>query len=149
MLSFFNNTHNMISLIAIALLFNIILVNRMSRTIQAIQQKLNNLNVEHKKAQHKIISILETDGEGYDETKLYVGNIDYSASEEELAEHFSKFGEIALVNIPTDRYSGRARGFGFVSFKIADDAIKAIELDGSNFKGRQIQVNFARERVAS
>lgn len=80
------------------------------------------------------------------ETKIYIGNIDYSASEDELEEHFSRFGEIQYVNIPVNRYTGKTRGFGFVTFHDNEDARKAMSLNGSDFKGRQIQVNFAKER---
>lgn len=126
--------------------------NRMILT--QIQQKLNNLSFELKKANHNLTTLLngnelESEDSDIDETKLYVGNIDYAASEEELAAHFAKFGHIEMVNIPLDRYTGRARGFGFVTFKKVTDAIKAMDLDGSEFKGRQIQVNFARERASS
>lgn len=78
--------------------------------------------------------------------KLYVGNIDYAATENDLAQHFSRFGQVELVNIPINRYTGRARGFGFVSYKSRTEAEKAMTLNGSEFKGRQIQVNFAKER---
>lgn len=78
--------------------------------------------------------------------KLYVGNIDYAATEAELAEHFSRFGQVEFVNIPINRYTGRARGFGFVTFVSKEDAEEAMSLNGSEFKGRQIQVNFAKER---
>lgn len=78
--------------------------------------------------------------------KLYVGNIDYTATETELAHHFGRFGQVELVNIPVNRYTGRARGFGFVTFASRDEAERAMALDGSEFRGRQIQVNFAKER---
>lgn len=78
--------------------------------------------------------------------KLYIGNIDYAATESELAEHFSQFGQIEFVNIPVNRYTGKARGFGFVTFSSHNEAERAIALNGSEFKGRQIQVNFAKER---
>lgn len=78
--------------------------------------------------------------------KLYVGNIDYAATEAELAAYFEQFGQIDSVNIPVNRYTGKARGFGFVSFVSKEDAERAMSLHGSEFKGRQIQVNFAKER---
>ncbi len=78
--------------------------------------------------------------------KLYVGNIDYTATEAELETCFSEYGEIEAVNIPVNRYTGRARGFGFVTFVSKEDAQKAMALDGTDFRGRQIQVNFAKER---
>lgn len=78
--------------------------------------------------------------------KLYVGNIDYAATEAELAAYFAQFGQVEFVNIPVNRYTGKARGFGFVSFVLKEDAERAMSLHGSEFKGRQIQVNFAKER---
>ena len=80
------------------------------------------------------------------QTKLYVGNIDYAATEAELASYFARFGKIEFVNIPVNRYNGRTRGFGFVTFTSIQDAERAMTLNGSEFKGRQIQVNFAKER---
>lgn len=130
-------------------------VSRNKRTLSQMQQKLTNLAIEVKKANNNLIKIMNnsnidtSEAEDIDETKLYVGNIDYSSSEAELAAHFSKYGQIEMVNIPLDRYTGRARGFGFVTFKKPSDAMKAMALDGSEFKGRQIQVNFARERVSN
>lgn len=79
--------------------------------------------------------------------KLYVGNIDYAATESELASYFAEFGQVEFVNIPVNRYTGKARGFGFVSFVSKEDAERAMALHGSEFKGRQIQVNFAKERA--
>lgn len=78
--------------------------------------------------------------------KLYVGNVDYSATETELADYFSRFGQIEFVNIPVNRYTGKARGFGFITFSSAIEAERAMALNGSEFKGRQIQVNFAKEK---
>jgi hypothetical protein len=129
-------------------------VLRSKRMLKQMQQKLTTITADVKKINANLIllmnnSDINVDEADIDETKLYVGNIDYAASEAELAAHFAKFGQIDMVNIPLDRYTGRARGFGFVTFKKPADAIKAMGLDGSEFKGRQIQVNFARERASS
>lgn len=86
------------------------------------------------------------DGLDVQEAKLYIGNIDYSTTEKELERIFAAYGEIANVNIPTDRYNGKARGFGFVTFRTTAEALRAMELNGSEVKGRTIQVNFAKER---
>lgn len=119
--------------------------------LKQLQQKFSNLNVEIKKINYTL-SLMQNgeiiSEEDIDETKLYIGNIDYAASEAELAAHFAKFGPIETVNIPLDRYTRRPRGFGFITFKKVADATKAMNLDGSEFKGRQIQVNFARERAS-
>lgn len=79
--------------------------------------------------------------------KLYVGNLPYSVTEEDLKQTFSEFGELAEVVVITDKFSGQSKGFGFVEMpnnSEADAAIKA--LNESNYKGRNIKVNEARPR---
>ncbi|NOY39344.1 MAG: RNA-binding protein [Nitrospirae bacterium] len=78
---------------------------------------------------------------------IYVGNLPYNVSEDELKELFSEFGEVSTVNIITDKFSGQSKGFGFVEMpndSEADEAIKA--LDGKEIKGRNIKVNQAKPR---
>ena len=76
--------------------------------------------------------------------KLYVGNLPWKSTEEEITEHFGQFGEIKTVNIITDRESGRSRGFCFVEMENADEAIE--KLDGQDFQGRELKVNEAQEK---
>jgi len=72
-------------------------------------------------------------------SKLYVGNLNYAVTDEELKELFSKFGEVKEINII------EGRGFGFVELSSPEEATKAKEeLDGSEFKGRNLRVNEAR-----
>jgi RNA recognition motif-containing protein len=76
---------------------------------------------------------------------IYVGNLNYNLKEEELQELFAEYGEVTSVKIITDKFTGRAKGFGFV--EMADDAAaqKAMdELDGKEVGGRNIKVNQAR-----
>lgn len=77
---------------------------------------------------------------------IYVGNLPWSATEDEVRAAFEAFGEVYSVKLISDRETGRPRGFGFVEM---DDqgALQAIEsLDGSDFGGRNIKVNEARPR---
>ncbi len=77
--------------------------------------------------------------------KLFVGNIEWSATDEELKDFFSQYGAIEEAVIINDKFSGRSRGFGFVTFEKDEEAEKAIsELNGQDFKGRNIVVNEAR-----
>ena len=79
--------------------------------------------------------------------KLYVGNLPYSVTEDDLKESFSKFGELGEVTVITDKFSGQSKGFGFVEMpnnSEADAAIKA--LNETELKGRNIKVNEARPR---
>lgn len=90
--------------------------------------------------------VIDEENSQNSQSKLYVGNIDYTTTESELSDHFSRYGKIEFVNIPVNRYNGRTRGFGFVTFASKDEASEAMALNGTEFKGRPIQVNFAKER---
>jgi RNA recognition motif-containing protein len=78
--------------------------------------------------------------------RLYVGNLPFSATDQELRDLFEKHGEVTSVNVITDRETGRSRGFGFVEMEAsaADSAMEA--LDGHDMDGRPLRVNEARER---
>ena len=79
---------------------------------------------------------------------IYVGNIPWGVSEEELEGLFGQYGEVNSVRIITDRESGRSKGFGFVEMAHADAGNAAIEaLDGNDFSGRDLRVNQAKERT--
>jgi RNA recognition motif-containing protein len=78
-------------------------------------------------------------------TKLYVGNLSYNASEDELKELFSQAGEVVSAKIITDKFSGQARGFGFVEMATNEDAQKAVTMfNGQAFKDRELKVSEAR-----
>ena len=87
-------------------------------------------------------------GEDYElSKKIYIGNLPFSSTEDELRAVFERHGEVASVNVITDRETGRPRGFAFVEMDEAsgaDDAIRA--LDGSELGGRSIRVNEAQDR---
>ncbi|MGH8225918.1 MAG: RNA recognition motif domain-containing protein [Gammaproteobacteria bacterium] len=79
--------------------------------------------------------------------KLYVGNLPYTTTGEELETAFAAFGEVASANVVQDRDTGRSRGFGFVEMPGAEEAKAAIEgLNGQDFNGRNLVVNEARPR---
>ena len=78
---------------------------------------------------------------------IYVGNLPYSVTEDDLQQAFSQFGEVASVSLITDKFSGQSKGFGFVEMpnnSEADTAIKA--MNESDLKGRNIKVNQAKPR---
>lgn len=78
---------------------------------------------------------------------VYVGNLPYSTSSDDLREAFEAFGEVTSANVISDRDSGRSKGFGFVEMSDASAANEAIEkLNGSEMDGRTITVNEARPR---
>jgi RNA recognition motif-containing protein len=78
---------------------------------------------------------------------IYVGNLPWSTSEDELYDLFAPYGEVTRATIISDRDSGRSKGFGFVEMANKDEAETAINaLDGSELSGRDIRVNEARPR---
>lgn len=79
--------------------------------------------------------------------KLYVGNLDWGVSLEDLRALFAQAGNIVDAVIITDKYSGRSKGFGFVEFETPEEAQKAIEMfNEQDLKGRQMVVNEAKPR---
>jgi RNA recognition motif-containing protein len=77
---------------------------------------------------------------------IYVGNLPFSASENEVTELFASHGEVLKVSLPIDRDTGRPRGFGFVEMDDANAQTAIDALDGMDFGGRSLRVNEARPR---
>jgi RNA recognition motif-containing protein len=78
---------------------------------------------------------------------IYVGNLDYKLSEDDLKEVFQNYGEVTSAKIISDKFTGRSKGFGFIEMPNDDDAKNAIEgLNGTDVSGRTMKVNQARER---
>lgn len=78
---------------------------------------------------------------------IYVGNLSYGMSEDELRQAFSAFGEVSSVKILMDRETGRSRGFGFVEMPNSGEANTAIsQLNGKDVGGRPLRINEARPR---
>ena len=79
--------------------------------------------------------------------RIYVGNLAYTATGDELKDAFAAHGEVKEVYIPTDRETGRSRGFAFVEMPSEDEGRAAVEaLDGAEVGGRALKVNEARPR---
>ncbi len=77
--------------------------------------------------------------------KIYVGNLPFSINEKKLKEIFSKFGEVTECAIISDKFSGRSKGFGFITFASEESTEKAIsEMDNKEVEGRTIKVSEAR-----
>ncbi len=80
-------------------------------------------------------------------TNLYVGNLDYGVSSDDLRELFEEFGVVTSAKVITDRETDRSKGFGFVEMENEEEAHEAIdELDGAEYEGRTLKVNIARPR---
>jgi RNA recognition motif-containing protein len=77
--------------------------------------------------------------------KVYVGNLSYSVTTDELRKIFTEFGEVVDATVITDKMSGRSKGFGFVEYGEEEMAQKAVdEMNGKEVDGRKLVVNFAR-----
>jgi cold-inducible RNA-binding protein len=80
-------------------------------------------------------------------TKLYVGNLSFDTTENDLQDTFAVHGTVVEANLMMDRATGRARGFGFVTMSTPEEAQKAIEaLHGASLGGRDLTVNIAKPR---
>lgn len=78
---------------------------------------------------------------------IYVGNLSYEVTQEDLSAVFSEYGSVKRVQLPTDRETGRLRGFGFVEMATEAEEDAAIEaLDGAEWMGRDLKVNKAKPR---
>jgi RNA recognition motif-containing protein len=78
---------------------------------------------------------------------IYVGNLSYQATEEDISQVFAEYGTVKRVQVPTDRETGRMRGFAFVEMSTDAEEDSAIEaLDGAEWMGRDIKVNKAKPR---
>lgn len=78
--------------------------------------------------------------------KIYVGNLPWSANDQELSELFGGFGDVQSAAVITDRETGRSRGFGFVEMSDSDAQKAIAELNGKDMGGRPLRVNEANER---
>src|ERR1700693_2322229 len=93
-------------------------------------------------------TVIETPDEDPVSMKLYVGNLPYTTSEDDLRNLFSQYGNVESVAVITDRETGRSKGFGFVEFADDNEAKSAITaLSGQEFSGRALTVNEARPKT--
>ena len=87
-------------------------------------------------------------GKEFQKVNIYVGNLSHEATEGDLRQAFEAFGQVASVNLITDKFSGESKGFGFVEMPAQNEAQSAITgLNGKELKGRAITVNEARPRA--
>jgi RNA recognition motif-containing protein len=78
-------------------------------------------------------------------SRLYVGNLAFAATDKDLADHFSQAGTVLEAKVMKDKFTGRSRGFGFVTMSNGEEAGKAISLlNGNDFGGRELAVSEAR-----
>jgi RNA recognition motif-containing protein len=79
--------------------------------------------------------------------KIYVGNLSYTVTEEDLRQAFEAFGQVSSASIIKDKFSGQSKGFGFIEMPTKEEAETAISgMNGKDMKGRTLNVNEARPR---
>jgi RNA recognition motif-containing protein len=79
---------------------------------------------------------------------IYVGNLSYTVTEEDLQKAFEAFGQVASISIIRDKFSNQSKGFGFVEMPVKEEAQAAVEgMNGKELKGRTMNVNEARPRT--
>ena len=78
---------------------------------------------------------------------IYVGNLSYRATAEDLTEVFAEYGTVKRIALPTDRETGRSKGFAFITFATQSAAESALEQNGKDMKGRALRVNVAQDKV--
>ena len=79
------------------------------------------------------------------QSKVYVGNLSYSTSEDELRDHFAQYGNIQDIKLIIDFNTGRSKGFGFITYASGQDCENALAANGADLGGRKLKVNIARE----
>ena len=107
----------------------------MMRRMQEMDEELENLG----KVQESVNGKLSTVSESLDDCSIYIGQVDYEATAEELRAHFSSCGTINRVTIMTDRF-GAAKGYAYIEFAEKSCVDNALKLDDTPFKGRQLKV---------
>jgi cold-inducible RNA-binding protein len=84
-----------------------------------------------------------------DKYKIYVGNLSFNTTQEELESEFSQYGDIEEVRLISDRETGRSKGFAFISYKTEDAMEAALKKNGEEIDGRTLRINKAEDRSAS
>jgi RNA recognition motif-containing protein len=108
------------------------------------QEGYNNAQDNHG---HMNGGIQNGDGQGRgknEDRKIFVGGIPYESTDDELKQHFSKFGEVVSANVKFDRTSGRSRGFAFVEFAKVEDCLRALQCRDQQIKNKPVEIKAAK-----
>eukprot|EP01091_Cochliopodium_minus_P018906 TRINITY_DN7784_c0_g1_i1.p1 TRINITY_DN7784_c0_g1~~TRINITY_DN7784_c0_g1_i1.p1 ORF type:complete len:168 (+),score=45.01 TRINITY_DN7784_c0_g1_i1:20-523(+) len=119
-------------------------LQELKRKVEAMQREAEILqNMQEPEAKKPV----KTDKKDADSRSVYVGNVDYGSTPEELQEHFNSCGTINRITILCDKYTGHPKGFAYVEFSDSESAKNALELNDSTFRGRQLKVTIKRTNV--
>ncbi|KAJ3128272.1 cytoplasmic RNA-binding protein [Nowakowskiella sp. JEL0407] len=122
-------------------------MKRRYEEIEKESQKLKDLHEESQKIMEGVEEYGGEPSEIVDMRSIYVGNVDYSSTPEEIQEHFQACGTINRVTILCDKFTGHPKGFAYVEFAQPESVAHAVLLNESMFKGRQLKVNAKRTNV--
>lgn len=111
--------------------------------IKEIEEELMKLD----RMQHQVEQKISTAANSLDENSIYVGQVEYEATQEELRAHFAPCGTINRLTIMCNKATGMAKGFAYIEFLERDAVERALKLNDSTFKGRQLKVLPKRENV--
>lgn len=115
----------------------------MKKRVLEMEEELDKLT----KMQQQVEKQITSASDRLDENSIYVGQVDYEASPEELRGHFSPCGTINRVTIMCDKLSGQPKGFAYIEFVDKESVENALKLDDSQFRGRQLKVLPKRQNV--
>jgi len=115
----------------------------MKKRVLEMEEELEKLT----QMQQQVEKQITTASDKLDESSIYVGQVDYEATAEELKAHFSPCGTINRVTIMCDKLTGQAKGFAYIEFLDKESVDNALKLDDSTFKGRQLKVLPKRQNL--
>lgn len=124
-----------------------------SAEMEAMQARLQQLQEEASKLESmqqdatKSSEALQEDQEEIDARSIYVGNVDYGATPQELEKHFEKCGSVQRVTILMDKFTGSPKGYAYIEFAEPKDVAQAVTLNDSEFRQRQLKVNAKRTNI--
>lgn len=118
-------------------------IESLKKRVQELQEEDEKLRKMHEEGD----AGAEASKEDSDNRSIYVGNVDYSSTPEELQQHFHSCGTINRVTILCDKYTGHPKGFAYIEFAEKDSVANAVLLNESLFKGRQLKVNAKRTNI--
>merc|ERR1719194_231809 len=119
--------------------------------IEEMQKKVQEMEEEAEKLKKLTDSVEEVgdgiDREEIDKRSVYIGNVDYGSTPEELQEHFKSCGQINRITILVDKYTGHPKGFAYIEFADEQSVQNSLLLNGSLFRGRQLKVIQKRTNI--
>ncbi|ORZ18501.1 hypothetical protein BCR42DRAFT_324518 [Absidia repens] len=115
-------------------------------SVQAMESELAKLQVMQSEAERSMLETKE-DKEVVDSRSVFVGQVDYAASPEDLQTHFQSCGNINRITIPCDKYTGFPKGYAYIEFADSSCISNALALDGSLFRGRSLKVTTKRTNI--